>query len=112
MEKKRKRADSAPSRGAPPSGSRKKATKQRTNLTLDPDVVAIAERYAKRYDKSISQLVNDFLRSLVGREPGEDAERLAGSLTPPVRRLYGLAAGSTVDRGAYRAHLSQKYGSR
>lgn len=86
----------------------KKPGKRPTNLTLDPEAVARGERFGQRHGASLSQLVNGFLHSLPG---GESDEALA-DLTPPVRRLYGLAAGGTTDRAAHRAHLLEKYGGR
>ncbi len=41
-----------------------KARKAPKNLSLDPDAVARAERYSHRHGISVSQLVDDFLRSL------------------------------------------------
>lgn len=84
----------------------KRPPKRRTNLTLDPDVVAAAERYGKRHGTNLSQLVNDFLRALRKRTSVEETE-----LAPSVRRLHGIAAGAAGDRAAHRAHLVEKYGS-
>lgn len=84
----------------------KRPTKRRTNLTLDPDVVAAAERYGKRHGTNLSQLVNDFLRALQERTSVEET-----ALAPVVRRLHGIAAGATVDRDAHRTHLLEKYGA-
>ena len=84
----------------------KRPAKRRTNLTLDPDVVAAAERYGKRHGTNLSQLVNDFLRGLRDRGGAGDPE-----LSPAVRRLNGIAAGATVDRDAHRTHLLEKYGT-
>ena len=79
--------------------------KRAKNLLLDPDAVARGERYSRRHGTSLSQLVGDFLRSLpLGAE--------ASSLTPAVRRLWGVAKGKDATREAYREHLSRKYGSR
>ncbi len=98
----------------PPHENRpaRKPAKRPTNLTLDAEAVAGGERYGKQHGTSLSQLVNSFLHALVARASEEDITDLAASLTPPVRRLYGLAAGGTTDRDAHRAHLLEKYGSR
>jgi hypothetical protein len=82
--------------------------KKPTNLTLDPAAVARGEQYGARYGKKLSQLVSGFLAAL----PGPDGEEELTRLTPAVRRLYGVAAGGTTDRDAYRAHLAEKYGAR
>ena len=84
-----------------------KPGKKPTNLTLDPDAVDRGERYGARHGRKLSQLVNGFLAAL----PAESDEGL-DDLSPAVRRLHGIAAGGTTDRDAYRAHLSEKYGSR
>jgi hypothetical protein len=89
-------------------GRARKPVKKRTNLTLDADVVLGGEQSSRRHGTSISQLVNDFLRTLLAREGEEGAA--ADNLTPAVRRLYGIAAGRSTDREAYRAHLVAKYG--
>ena len=34
-----------------------------------------------------------------------------GTLTPAVRRLWGIAAGGDADRDQYRQHLARKYGN-
>lgn len=85
---------------------REKPAKKATNLTLDPDVVARAERYGARYGRKLSQLVNGFLAVL----PEPEDEGALADLSPAVRRLYGVAAPDTTDREAYRAHLVAKYG--
>lgn len=85
-----------------------RAVKKATNLTLDPDAVARGERFGQRHGTSLSQLVNGFLHSL----PADEGDETLAHLTPPVRRLYGIAADGTTDRDAHRAYLREKYGSR
>jgi hypothetical protein len=82
-----------------------KPTRRPKNLLLDPDAVARGERYSQRHGTSLSRLVGDFLRALPLAMNGE-------SLTPAVRRLWGVARGSDADRETYRAHLVRKYGAR
>ena len=86
------------------SNERKKARRPK-NLLLDPDAVARGERYSRRHGTNLSRLVGDFLRAL---PLGADE----GTLTPAVRRLWGIAAGGDADREQFRQHLSTKYGSR
>ncbi len=86
----------------------RKPVKKATNLTLDPDAVARGEQYGARHGRKLSQLVNGFLAAL----PAVESDQTVTDLSPAVRRLYGIAAGSTTDRETYRAHLSQKYGTR
>ena len=85
-----------------------RAPKRPVNLTLDPEAVTRGEQFGERHGASLSQVVNDFLRAL----PGGDLDADGASLAPPVRRLYGAAAGGKTDREAYRKHLRGKYGAR
>lgn len=85
-------------------GERKKA-KRPKNLLLDPDAVVRGERYSRRHGTNLSRLVSDFLRALP-LDAGEP------SLSPVVRRLWGVARGKSDGETAYRAHLSRKYGGR
>ena len=74
------------------------------NLSLDPVVLAHAQAYSARHETSVSQLVGDFLRAL---PLNDELERL----TPVVRRLRGVAAGSGTPTDLH-AHLAGKYGVR
>ena len=78
-------------------------SKQRLNITVDPAVVERARRYTQRHNTSISRLVTEFLAQL----PEED--EFNETLTPTVRRLLGVAKG-TSDREDYRRYLVEKYG--
>jgi hypothetical protein len=78
--------------------------KQPKNLFLDPTIVARAERYAQQHGTTLSGLVGAYLAALPDEPP-------AAVVSPAVRRLYGLAAGSpAAGRAAHRAHLATKYG--
>jgi hypothetical protein len=79
-------------------------SKQRLNITVDPEVVDRARRYTERHNTSISRLVTEFLSQLPG---DDDFEK---QLTPTVKRLLGIAKGGP-DREEYRRHLLEKYGS-
>ena len=83
------------------SDARRKV-KRPKKLLLDPDAVARGERYSRLHGTNLSRLVGDFLRAL---PLGADES----SLTPAVRRLWGIAAGSNADRELHRQHLSRKY---
>jgi hypothetical protein len=76
------------------------------NLSLEPDAIERGQRYGRLHGKTLSQLVNDFLRALP-LEPVNQRE-----LSPLVRRLRGVAAGGQTDREDYREHLARKYGER
>ena len=80
-------------------------TKQAKNLSLESDAIDRGERYSELHGTNLSRLVSDFLRSL----PLGGARQ---SLSPAVRRLRGIAAGSKVDGATYRQHLHRKYGGR
>jgi len=112
MRKTTKRPRKSSRRPGKPGKSESKATKRRTILTLDPDVVAGGEKYGKQHGTNLSQLVNGFLRALLARRVAEDDSGFVATLTPTVRRLYGVAAGGKTDRAAHREHLVEKYGSR
>jgi hypothetical protein len=75
------------------------------NLSLEPEAIERGERYGERHGKNLSQLVNDLLHALPLERPGP------AELSPLVRRLLGVAAGSDADVDGYRDHLSRKYGA-
>lgn len=76
------------------------------NLSLEPDAVKRGERYGRLHGMNLSRLVSNFLRALP-LDPPDDQ-----TLSPVVRRLRGVAAGSKSDLTEYREHLHRKYGSR
>ena len=82
-----------------------KPAKRAKNLLLDPDAVARGERYSQRHGTNLSRLVGDFLRAL-------PIDATDASLTPAVRRLWGVARSARSDRASHRAHLRKKYGTR
>ena len=84
--------------------------KKPTNLSLDPVALGRGEQFAQRNGTSVSQLVTRFLFSL----PAEDDASTIPleQLAPAVRRLYGVVAGRSADRAAYRVHLAEKYGGK
>lgn len=79
-----------------------KPAKKPKNLSLEPDAVARGERYSKLHGTNLSRLVSDFLRAL-------PLEGMKEPLSPAVRRLRGIAAGSKSDRSTYREYLHRKY---
>ncbi len=79
--------------------------KRAKNLLLDADALGRAESFSRRHGTTVSRLVSDYLRSLPDFESDVD-------LSPAVRRLYGIAAGTTADRETYREYLVAKYGGR
>lgn len=71
-------------------------------LTVDADIVAAAKRYAARQDTSVSQLVEDYLASLV-------ADVRGGGDTPVLARLRGAMRGAEDPEAVWQAHLEEKY---
>ncbi len=70
-------------------------------LRLDEDLIASAKRHSAESGKSLSQLVADFF-ALIDAEGGVE-------ITPRVRSLRGVLAGSKLDESDYRHHLEEKY---
>jgi len=56
-------------------------------LTIDKDVVAQAKAYAKRKDRSLSNLIESFLRQ-VSREVNND-EKIEDAIHPDIAALRG-----------------------
>ena len=71
-------------------------------LRLDDKLIASAKRHSAESGRSISQLVADFFALIDA--PSGDAE-----ITPRVRALRGVLAGSRLDESDYRRHLEEKY---
>lgn len=75
----------------------------RLTLELDEDVIRRAERASARTGKSVARLVSDYFAEM-DEEPDEP------ELTPRVKFLFGLLAGSGVDEQDYYRYLEEKYG--
>jgi hypothetical protein len=75
-----------------------------TKLTLrmDDALIQKMKRYSAKSGKSVSQLVADYF-ALIDEQPGEN------ELTPWVRSLVGVIAGSKLTEADYRKHLQEKY---
>jgi hypothetical protein len=76
-------------------------------LSVDPDVVARAKRYAHSRGISVSRLVERYLDVVSRLRAPAD-----GELPPTVRRLrrqLGLVRDTGTDLEAYRGHLDRKY---
>jgi len=71
-------------------------------LRLDDKLIASAKRHSAESGKSVSQLVADFFALI-------DAEDSDVDITPRVRSLRGVLAGSGLDESDYRRHLEEKY---
>ena len=73
---------------------------QKLTLKLDAETIRHAKIYAKKWNKSLSKLVEGFFRSLTE----DDAREKAGKHTPLVNELTGIIA-----FGNDRAHLHEDY---
>jgi hypothetical protein len=71
-------------------------------LRLDEKLIASAKRHSAESGKSVSRLVSDYFALI-------DAQDRDIDVTPRVRALRGVLAGSRLDEGDYRRHLEDKY---
>jgi hypothetical protein len=71
-------------------------------LRLDEELIARAKRHSAESGKSVSQLVSDYFTLIDSQE--SDVE-----ITPRVRSLRGVLAGSDLDESDYRHHLEEKH---
>jgi len=71
-------------------------------LRLDDKLIASAKRRSAESGKSVSQLVSDFFALM-------DARDSRVEITPRVRSLRGVLAGSVLDEADYHRHLEEKY---
>jgi hypothetical protein len=76
----------------------------RLTLRLDEKLIASAKRHSAASGRSVSQLVADFISLLEAQSTSTDVE-----VTPRVRALRGVLAGSELDEGEYRRHLENKH---
>jgi len=76
--------------------------KTKLTLRLDDKLIASAKRHSAESGKSVSQLVSDFFALM-------DAQDADVDITPRVRSLRGVLAGSGLDESDYRRHLEEKY---
>lgn len=74
--------------------------KRKLTLTISEDVIQRAKELARRWDTSVSGLVEEGLRGLI--EGGEEE-------TPLVAELRGSLP-EEADREDYRRHLREKHG--
>jgi hypothetical protein len=71
-------------------------------LRLDEKLIASAKRRSVVSGKSVSQLVADYFALI-------DAQDRDAAITPRVRSLRGVLAGSDLNETDYRRHLEDKY---
>lgn len=73
-------------------------------LSVDPEVVRRAKRYAVRRGTSVSALVEQYLDLVSRPAPGGAAE-----LTPLLQQVRSETKGLSVDQAEYRRYLERKY---
>jgi hypothetical protein len=71
-------------------------------LRLDEKLIARANCHSADTGRSVSQLVADFFSLIAAQDPGVE-------VTPRVRALRGVLAGSGLDQDDYRRHLEIKH---
>ena len=78
----------------------------RTKLTLrlDEDLIEQAKSYAKKRNKSVSQILADHFTSLDKRP-----KKCSKELTPTVDSLKGALRGTDVAIEGYRRHLEERH---
>ncbi len=81
------------------------AEKRKLTLSIDEDVIRRAKALARRWDTSVSAVVEQGLRGLAERSSGEE-RGTGGSLVARLRGVLPEDAG----RDAYRRHLEEKHG--
>ncbi|MEQ8880479.1 MAG: DUF6364 family protein [Cyclobacteriaceae bacterium] len=75
-------------------------------LKLDSRIIERAKQYAASQDRSLSRLIESYLRSLLDNEPQQDDE-----ISPYVNSLRtGVEVPSDLDyKQAYRDYVADKY---
>lgn len=71
-------------------------------LRLDDKLIDRAKRHSAKSGKSVSQLVSDYFELI-------DSQDTEIEITPRVRSLRGVLAGSNLDERDYRKHLEEKH---
>ncbi|MCB2262902.1 MAG: DUF6364 family protein [Candidatus Thiosymbion ectosymbiont of Robbea hypermnestra] len=73
-------------------------------LRLEKQLVELAEEYASKRGKSVSQMVADYFALL-----NEAVETKKEELSPIARSLKGSLRGIQVTESDYKRHLEEKY---
>jgi hypothetical protein len=69
-------------------------------LTINDSVISVAKQYAKQEGKSLSQLIENYLKSLTAKEPQEDEK-----ISPKILKLMGVIA--LPDKFDYKKELTK-----
>jgi hypothetical protein len=75
-------------------------------LSLDSKVIEMAKRYAKKENKSLSRLVEEYFIKITSGKPSKE------DISPLVKKLSGVISLPTNfdAKKSYSDHLSKKYG--
>ena len=94
-------------------------SKATLSIELDTSLIERVHRYSARHGKGVSETVSELIENLPVEQPASTAtpeqsaeagdEEWVATLTPTVRSLLGVAAGS-VDEEGYHQYLLEKYG--
>jgi len=74
-------------------------------LSIDKDLLEKAKAFSRQTGKPLSKIISDYLAALVQQVQEDDDEEL----TPLVKSLRGIAAGSDVGIEDYHNYLEEKY---
>ena len=70
---------------------------RKLTLTMEPETIEMAKRYARKHNTSVSAVVSQFIRSVASEEEREDVQIPRGSLLEKVAGIIKLPEGKTVD---------------
>jgi hypothetical protein len=101
------------------SKGEKDMSKATLSIELDRSLIERVRRYSAEHGKRVSETVSELIENLPVEQPattatleqsvGEGEEEWVRKLTPTVRSLLGVAAGSG-DEQDYHQYLLEKYG--
>jgi hypothetical protein len=74
-------------------------------LRIEEPLIKAAKQYSKDHDKSLSQLIADYLFLLTAKSSKKDHEEMP----PLTRTLKGILHGTKVREEDYNKHLKSRY---
>ncbi len=83
---------------------------RRLTLTLEPELIESARRYARRQGKSVSRLFADYVTALDPALTEAPEPVRAEDWPEPMRSLVGLLSGHDATIEDYRNHLLERHG--
>lgn len=77
-------------------------------LKLDKEVIDKAKAYANAHQKSLSRMIESYLKSVINQESSEQNEAI--EISPFVRSMQtGVRIPKDLDARSYHDHLADKY---